>query len=64
MMMMMMIAISLACDRLWSHSRVNDLIAIRSWSRQALKVKLIYGRSCCFIGIFDHLLGIFSHLLY
>jgi len=28
--------ISLACDRLWSHSRVNDLIAIRSWSRQAL----------------------------
>jgi len=31
-----MIAISLACDRLWSHSSVNDLIAIRSWSRQAL----------------------------
>jgi len=31
-----MIAISLACDRLWSHSRVNNLIVIRSWSRQAL----------------------------
>jgi len=31
-----MIAISLVFDRLWSQSRVNDLIAIRSWSRPAL----------------------------
>ena len=31
-----MITISLVFDRLWSQSRVNDLIAIRSWSRQAL----------------------------
>ena len=27
---------SLALDRMWSHSTVNDLIAIRSWWRQAL----------------------------
>jgi len=31
-----MIAISLVSDRLWSQSGVNDLIMIRSWSRQAL----------------------------
>jgi len=31
-----MIAISLVFDRRWPQRRVNDLIAIRSWSRQAL----------------------------
>ena len=31
-----MIAISLVFDRLWSQSRVNNVIAIRSWLRQAL----------------------------
>jgi len=31
-----MIMISLAFDQLWSQSTVNDLITIRSWSRQAL----------------------------
>ena len=35
-----MIVISLVFDRLWSWSRVNDLIAITSWSRQALSVML------------------------
>ena len=33
-----MIAISLVFDQIWLHSIINDLIAIRSWSRQALLV--------------------------
>jgi len=31
-----MIAISLVFDRMWLQSKINDLIAIKSWSRQAL----------------------------
>jgi len=35
-----MIAISLVLNRIWSHRIVNDLIANRSWSRQALLMVL------------------------
>ena len=45
-----MIAISLVFDRLWSQSRVNDLIVIRSWLRQALCV----GLTCYARSIFHH----------